>query len=140
MYPDPGAANVQTNGPYPDYSQYNSVAAAHGMVPMHNGMTNMNGISHVQMGMNMNAVSMNAIPVDHQMVMPMVKEEEDVTHASALPPGLGLSGTYTATSEPASATATEFGGQGPRGLDFMPLEADCDTQGAHLRKILRRVR
>lgn len=138
-YPDPGTANVQMDGPYPDYSQYNSVAAAHGMVPLHNGMTNINGMGNVQMGMNMN---MSAMPVDHHMTMPMVKEEEEVAHASALPPGLNLSssGTYTATSEPASATATEFGGQAANAPDFMPLEADCDTQGAHLRKILRRVR
>lgn len=27
--------------------------------------------------------------------------------------------------------------QGNSNLDFMPLEVDCDSQGAHLRKILK---
>ena len=37
---------------------------------------------------------------------------------------------------------TSMNSRGARGpspsLDFMPLEADCDSQGAHLRKILAR--
>ena len=150
LYPDPAplhgnvGANVHMNGTYPDYNQYN-MAAAQGMVPM-NGIANMNGMPNIQMhpAMNMNAMGMNSMPVNPQMsgvpvaVAPVKQEEGDVTHSANLPPGLGLaSGNYTASSDPASATATDFGNSG---IDFLPLEADCDTQGAHLRKILRRVK
>lgn len=37
-----------------------------------------------------------------------------------------------------STGLTNGGGYGV--IDFMPIETDCDSQGAHLRKILRRVR
>lgn len=73
-------------------------------------------------------------------ITPQMKREDEIVNASGLPPGLGLTGNYTLSrgsghggTEPNSATATEFG----TGLDFMPVEADCDTQGAHLKRILR---
>ncbi len=48
----------------------------------------------------------------------------------------GLIGNDEAMSE-ASSNGIEVRGSSPS-LDFMPLEADCDSHGAHLRKILKR--
>ncbi|KIX01125.1 uncharacterized protein Z518_10191 [Rhinocladiella mackenziei CBS 650.93] len=48
----------------------------------------------------------------------------------------GMMGNDDTASE-SSANSLGMGGSST-GLDFMPLEADCDSQGAHLRKILKR--
>lgn len=131
-----------TNGSYGDYNAYNMVAQQAGMVPMNGGATTM----------NMNNNGSNYVPPSQRFIHhppQAMKHEGSVVNASGLPPGLGLTGNYSfnanrgsggnAPSEPTSATATEFGGSGAL-HDFIPLEADCDTQGAHLKKILRAVR
>ena len=148
---------THTNGAQSSYHSYNLATAQAGMVPI---------TTNDDIAMNMNMIpgqsinTNNYIPPQQRFEQPqpplMVKRESSsIVHASGLPSGLGLTGNYffnistrnnTVSSgragrgafseEPTSATTTDFGG----GIDFMPLEADCDTQGAHLKKILRAAR
>jgi hypothetical protein len=141
VYPDPGVIQSPTqamelNGAYSNYAAY-PINATPGMIPANPNMSSLNGMM-TNVPPNV-AMSMD---VDQRLTVVPVKAEQEVVHASGLPPGLGFSGNYTTTaSEPASATATEFGAQGSSaGFDYMPFEADCDVQGAHLRKIIKRVR
>lgn len=135
MYPDPmnnPASRMPVNGNY-NPTAYNMAAAQAGMVPIgnaksYNGTMPLNG-NHAYLSNKMTIGQQHPTPVIAQRS----GKHEDIVDSANLPPGLGLSGNYAMSSEPTSATATEFGG----GLDFMPLEADCDTQGAHLKRILR---
>ena len=51
-------------------------------------------------------------------------------------------GTSDVASGFTPGTATGMGGNKEEWsmLDFMPIDTDCDSQGAHLRKILKRAR
>jgi len=154
-YPDPASVQAiptsqtaHVNGHYPDRSQY-AVGPGHGMAPLQNGMNYMHGmngmngihnINNMQMSMGMNGMNLGPVPVDQRMAVPSVKQEEEAVQSSGYAGGLNLGGNYPASSEPASATATDFATSRGGAPDFMPLEADCDIHGAHLKKVLGRAK
>jgi hypothetical protein len=74
--------------------------------------------------------------------MQIALKDEITSVPTGLAAGYASADLSSAPTDFGPAYSTSMGGQGGgfSPLDFMPLETDCDNQGAHLRKILRRAR